>query len=156
MKTFALSLAIIALSSCGTGGGADTNTHEYEMPPLEILEENFAQALYVLEIDVTDVRRVAEFRSDSGTVGYVQYSVTGTVLDVLKTSERHQPFSNGVTYRFTQESDETTIPAVVQGERYLVFLKEADEFPHLWLIGNGAQFELSPQLSETIGKIADH
>ena len=126
-----------------------------EMPPLEVLEGNFALAPYVLEVEVTDVGRVADFRSDSGPVGYVQYSVTGTVLDVLKTCEGQRPFSNEVTYRFTQESDETTIPAVVKGERYLVFLKEGDEYPHLWLIGNGSQFELSPQLSETIRKIAD-
>lgn len=154
MKTFALSLVVIALCSCGAGGGADTNFHENEMP-LEILEENFAHAAFVLEIDVTDVHRVAEFRSDSGTAGYVQYSVTGAVLDVLKTGQRLQPFSNEVTYGFTQESDETTVPAVVKGERYLVFLKEADQVPNLWLIGNGAQFQLTPGLSETIRNIAD-
>jgi len=155
MKTFALSLVIIALS-CGAGCGGGSNTHENEMlPPIEILEENFAQAPFVLEIEVTDVRRVTEFRSDSGTVGYVQYSVTGAVLDVLKTGERRQPFSNEVAYRFTQEFDEATVPAVVKGGRYLVFLKEGNESPHLWLIGNGAQFELSPRLSEIIRKIAD-
>jgi len=155
MKAFALSLVVIALSCCEAGCGADTNTYENEVPPLEILEENFARAPFVLEIEITDARRVAEFPSDSGTVGYVQYSVTGTVLDVLKTSEGRQAFSNEVTYRFTQEFDETTIPAVAKGERYLVFLKEVDELPHLWLIGNAAQFELTPQLSEAIRKIAD-
>jgi hypothetical protein len=57
-------------------------------------------------------------------------------------------------YRFTQEHDATTIPAVIEGGRYLVFLTHADDSPLLWLIGNGAQFEMSPQLSETIRRIA--
>jgi hypothetical protein len=153
MKAFALSLVVIALSFCEAGCGADTKTHQNEMPPLDILEGNFEQAQCVLEIEVEDVSQVAEFRSDAGEIGYVQYSVSGAVLATFKPSEAWESPPENVVYRFTQEHDATAIPAVIEGGRYLVFLTHADDSPLLWLIGNGAQFEMSPQLSETIRRI---
>lgn len=153
LSKVALSLVLVASVSCGKGGDTARTTSEYEMPPLDILQGNFEQAQYVLEIEVEEVNPVAEFRSDTGKAGYVQYSVTGTVLGTFKSSEVRESPPEKVVYRFTQEYDAATVPAVVKGERYLVFLKHADDSPFLWLIGNGAQFEMSPQLSETIPQI---
>ncbi len=149
-----LCLVLAASISCARSAGPVVATSASEMPPLDLLQGNFATAPYVLEIEVRGVSAVVEFRSDSGDVGYVQYSVIGTIIDILKSSEEREFLSNEVVYRFTQESDETTTPAVMNGGRYLVFLMEADDPPQLWLIGNGSQFELSPQLSETMRTIA--
>ena len=97
----------------------------------------------------------APFRSDSGKVGYVQYSVAGNILDVHKSSEELESFSDEVEYRFTQEYDPEGKSAIAKGEKYLVFLMLTDDPPRFWLIGNGAQFELGPELSKTIRQIAE-
>ena len=147
---------VISSVACATGGDANGGALTIESPPVDILEGNFAQAAYVLEIEVEDVRHVTTIRSDSGEVGYVQFSVTGTILDVLKSSEEREAFSHSVEYRFTQEYDPGADPWITKGGRYLVFLMKADDPPRFWVIGNGAQFILSPQLSKTIRQIAAH
>ena len=149
-------LALVATCMCTTGGEVSRSASENDMPPVDILEIDFAQAPYVLEIEVKNVRRIATFRSDSGEVGYVQYSVTGTILDILKAHEGHEFFSNEVEYRFTHEFDPSADPSIAKGGRYLVFLMPADDPAVLWLIGEGAQLELSPQLSKTIRQTASH
>jgi hypothetical protein len=60
-----------------------------------------------------------------------------------------------VEYRFTQEHDLETGARITKGGRYLVFLMLADDPSRLWIIGNGAQLELSPELSTTIRQIAE-
>ena len=154
INTGALLVLLVVLLACGSGGNGNGGASKTNKPLFELLQANFAQAPYVFEIEVRDVREVASFRSDSGEVGYVQYSVTGTVLDVLKTSEEWEPFSREVEYRFTQEYDPAARTRITKGGRYLVFLMLADDPSGLWVIGNGSQFELGPELSKTIGQIA--
>jgi hypothetical protein len=148
----ALSIGFVA---CVAGGNVNGGASKIDEPLVKILEGNFNQASYVIEIEVRDVREVATFRSDSGEVGYIQYSATGTVLDVLKSSEQWEPFSREVEYRFTQEHDPEAGARITKGGRYLVFLMLADDPSRLWVIGNGAQFEVTPELSKTIVKIAE-
>ena len=149
---FAFLVSVFACATCGSGAGAAC---EMGAPSVEILEGNYEHAAYVLEIEVKDVHRVATFRSDSGKVGYVQYSVAGNILDVHKSSEELESFSDEVEYRFTQEYDPEGKSAIAKGEKYLVFLMLTDDPPRFWLIGNGAQFELGPELSKTIRQIAE-
>jgi hypothetical protein len=147
--------ALLAVAlACATGGSGTGGARELDAPSVDILEGTFAQAPYVLEIEVEDVRQTAEFRSDSGELGYVQYSVTGTILEVLKPSEGWEFFSQEVEYRFTREFDPAADLSIAKGDRYLVFLKLADDPPRFWLIGNGAQFKIGPQLSKTIRSVA--
>jgi hypothetical protein len=154
INTGTLLLVLLAvLLACVSGGNVNGGASKVDEPLVELLEGNFAQASYVFEIEVKDLREVATFRSDSGEVGYKQYSVTGTVLDVLKSSEEWEPFSREVEYRFTQEYDPAAGPRITTGGIYLVFLMLAGDPSRLWVIGNGAQFELNPELSETIGQI---
>jgi len=154
LVVFACLLALGALSGCATRSGKTGRTAASEVPPVDILESNFAQAPYVLEIEVKKVRKTATFRSDSGEVGYVQYSVSGTISEILKTTESREFFGNDVEYRFTREYDPSRSPSIRKGDRYLVFLMLPGSSSYFWLIGESAQFELNPQLSETMKRIA--
>lgn len=154
INTGTLLVLLAVLLACVSGGNVNSGAPKIDEPLVELLEGNFARASYVFEIEVKDMCEVATFRTDSGEVGYIQYSVTGTVLDVLKSSEEWEPFSRAVEYRFTQEYDPTAGTRITKGSRYLVFLMLAGDPSRLWVMGNGAQFELSPELSETIGQIA--
>ena len=145
-----------ASSGCSTRSGGPNKATTNDVPPTEILEGNFAQAPYVLEIEVKEVKETATFRSDSGEVGYVQYSITGTIIDILKTQESWEFFGKNVEYRFTQEYDPSRAPSMRKGDRYLVFLMLPGDTSYFWLIGEAAQFELNTQLSETIRRIASH
>ncbi|MGD8439555.1 MAG: hypothetical protein PVG53_03395 [Holophagae bacterium] len=152
--TIAAATAVVVAASCTTHGGATPDVPEPAMPPVDVLEGNFAQATYVVEVEVDGVRRVAEFPSDSGDVGYVQYAVVGVVLEVFKASGRSELVSQDIEYRFTQEHDENSAPAVTAGSRSVVFLRRAGDPEAFWVIGNGAQIEASPQTVWAVRQIA--
>ena len=141
---------VIGSVGCTSGGNANGGSST-----IEAVEGNFARAPYVLEIEVEEVRQAATFRSDSGEVGYVQYSIIGTILEILKSSEERELLSDEIEYRFTQEYDPKADSTIAKGRKYLVFLMLADDPPRFWVIGNGAQFELCPELSKTVRKIAE-
>lgn len=146
---------LIGSIGCTSGGNANGGSSTIEAPPVEVVEGNFARAPYVLEIEVEEVRRAATFRSDSGEVGYVQYSIIGTILEILKSSGERELLSDEIEYRFTQEYDPKADSTIAKGRKYLVFLMLAEEPPRFWVIGNGAQFELCPELSKTVRQIAE-
>ena len=156
LTVFASCLALVVSCACASGVDKGDNAPAEVFPSVGLLEGNFTQAPYVLEIDVKKVKETARFKSDSGEVGYVQYSVTGTIIEVLKASEEHEFPRNEVEYFFTQEYDPTGDTLIDKGRRYLVFLMLADDPPRFWPIGNGAHFEISPQLSEAMRQIAAH
>ena len=146
---------VIGAIGCTSGGNANGGSSTVEAPPVEVVEGNFARAPYVLEIEVEEVRQAASFRSDSGEVGYVQYSIIGTILEILKSSGERELLSDEIEYRFTQEYDPKADSTIAKGRKYLVFLMFAEEPPRFWVIGNGAQFELCPELSKTVRQIAE-
>ena len=151
---FTITTVLIGSVAWGRIGVAVAGEPAVSTPPVEVLQANFDHASHVLEIEVEEVREVESIRSDSEEIGYIQYSVTGTVLDVLKSSEGMEIGSGGVEYRFTQEYDPGGAAVVSTGSRYLVFLKLVEDPPRFWVVGNGAQFELTPALSKTVQEIS--
>lgn len=156
LTVFASCVALVVASACASNVDTGDDAPAEAFPSVSLLEGNFARAPFVFEIDVQKVKETARFRSDSGKVGYIQYSVTGTIIEVLKANEEHEFPRNEVEYFFTQEYDPSGGTSIDMGRRYLVFLMLADDPPRFWPIGNGAQFEISPQLSETMRQISAH
>ena len=121
------------------------------MPPEELLLENLARASLVVTIIVQQVQPVKEFVADDGTVGYLQYAVTGEVVEVFK---REVPVLNTVTYSFTAEQDPSGKTWPSEGDELLVFLEPTPPGDALWLIGEASQFPMVENLPRTMRKLA--
>jgi hypothetical protein len=54
------------------------------LPPQALLRQDLARASLVVTLVVQRVTPAKEFVDDRGAVGYVQYAVTGKVIEVFK------------------------------------------------------------------------